>query len=215
MAEAARQSPIEKQKSAKLRPQQVEPESGASPGVQTGSAQTGSAQAGSGQEERAHGEGSRWDHPIESLRREWDRALESFPARWPFGRPNLGNEPFWRKPFSGHGEPVVDVAEREDKYEVMVELPGIEEKDIHLKIANGLLTVRAEKHGEREEKRKDYYLSERTFGTFQRSLRVPDGVDLDQVEATFDNGVLTVALPKTHEAREREKRIPIKPGRRA
>ena len=68
--------------------------------------------------------------------------------------------------------------------------------------------------GQREEVRKDYYLSERTFGTIQRSLRVPDGVDLEQVEASFDNGVLTVTLPKTHEARQPEKRIPIKSARK-
>lgn len=204
MAEAARKSPIENDKTAKLHPQQVEPESGAFAGAQTGS----------GQDESAQAEGSSWERPIESLRREWGRALESFPAHWPFGRPNLDNEPFWRKPFSAHGEPAADVAERDDKYEVFIELPGIEEKDIQLKIANGVLVVRGEKHGEREEVRKDYYLSERTFGTIQRSLRVPDGVDLEQVEASFDNGVLTVTLPKTHEARQPEKRIPIKSARK-
>jgi HSP20 family protein len=199
MADAARKSPIDNPKPTKLRPQQAEPESGAPQGTQA---------------EGAEGEGSSWDHPMESLRREWDRAVGSFPARWPFGRPNLDNEPFWRKPFSAYGEPAADIAERDDKYEIFIELPGIEEKDIQLKIANGVLVVRGEKRGEREEVRKDYYLSERTFGTIQRSLRVPDGVDLDQVEATFDNGVLTVTLPKTHEARQPEKRIPIKPGRK-
>jgi HSP20 family protein len=164
--------------------------------------------------EEAAGETGLWGHPMESLRREWDRALESFPARWPFGRTNLENEPFWRRQMAGHNEPAIDVAERDDKYEVSIELPGVEEKDIQLKLANGVLVVRGEKHGEHEEKRKDYVLSERTYGTFQRSLRAPEGVDPDRVEASFDNGVLTVTLPKTSEARQREKRIPIKSARK-
>jgi HSP20 family protein len=164
--------------------------------------------------EDAAGKAGLWDHPIESLRREWDRAVESFPARWPFGGTRLENEPFWRRQLASHNEPALDVAERDDKYEIFIELPGIEEKDIQLKLANGVLVVRGEKHGEHEERRKDYVLSERTYGTFQRSLRAPEGVDLDRVEASFENGVLTVTLPKTSEARRREKRIPIKSARK-
>jgi HSP20 family protein len=150
-----------------------------------------------------------WDKPLETLRHGWDRAMESFPGSWPFGK-DFDRSSFWHR-LSGN-EPVADVIERDDKYEIAMELPGVEEKNINVRLSDGLLTVRGEKHGEREEKRKDYYLSERSFGSFQRTFRVPDGVDADAVAAAFKNGLLTVTLPKTKEAQQREKRIPIKSG---
>lgn len=81
-------------------------------------------------------------------------------------------------------------------YEVTVELPGILEKDIAVKFADGTLTISAEKHEDREEKKANYFLSERHYGTFERSFRVADGVEADKVEANFKNGVLKVMLPK-------------------
>jgi HSP20 family protein len=88
----------------------------------------------------------------------------------------------------------------------------MEEKDIDVKFADGVLTIKGEKKEEREEKKKDYYLSERRFGSFQRSFRVPEGVDADKIDASFKNGVLTVMLPKSAEAQKREKKIAIKKG---
>ena len=72
------------------------------------------------------------------------------------------------------------------------------------------LTIKGEKKDEREEKQKDYHLSERRYGSFQRSFGVPDGVDADKIEAHFKNGVLTVTLPKRPEAQKSEKKIAIK-----
>jgi HSP20 family protein len=167
------------------------------------SRQTGEERGGNGRGE------SSWDKPLETLRHGWDRAMESFPGSWPFGK-GFDRASFWHR-FSGD-EPIADIVEHEDKYEIALELPGVEEKDIHVRLSNGSLTVRGEKHGEREEKRKDYYLSERSFGSFQRTFRVPDGVDADKVTAEFKNGLLTVMLPKTQEAQQREKRIPVKSG---
>jgi HSP20 family protein len=65
---------------------------------------------------------------------------------------------------------------------------------------------------EKEEKKKDYYMSERRFGSFQRAFEVPDGIDAQKIEATFKNGVLTVTLPKSPEAQKKEKSIPVKKG---
>ena len=73
----------------------------------------------------------------------------------------------------------------------------MDEKNIEVKFADGVLTIKGEKKDEKEEKKKDYYLSERSYGSFQRSFQVPDGVDTDKIEATFKKGVLTVALPKS------------------
>ena len=78
--------------------------------------------------------------------------------------------------------------------------------------SDDLLTIKGEKKEEKEEKKKDYYLSERRYGSFQRSFRVPDGVDASKIEAKFNNGVLTVTLPKTVEAQKKQKKIEVKKG---
>jgi HSP20 family protein len=79
-----------------------------------------------------------------------------------------------------------------------------------VKFADGLLTIKGEKREEKEEKKKDFYLSERRFGSFQRSFQVPEGVDADKIVASFKDGVLTVTLPKSPEAQKKEKKIAIK-----
>lgn len=106
--------------------------------------------------------------------------------------------------------PAVDVAETDKAYEIKAELPGLDEKDVEVKLVNGGLTIKGEKHEEKEEKQKDYYLHERRFGSFERYFQIPEGVDSEKIEATFSKGVLTVMLPKTPEAQKPEKTIPVK-----
>jgi len=89
-------------------------------------------------------------------------------------------------------------------------LPGMDEKSIEVKLANGVLTIKGEKQNEKEEKQKDYYLRERSFGSFERSFQVPDGVDGDKIAANFKKGVLTLTLPKSAEAQKAEKKIAVK-----
>jgi HSP20 family protein len=79
-----------------------------------------------------------------------------------------------------------------------------------VKLADGVLTIKGEKQEEKEEKKKDYYLHERSFGSFQRAFQVPDGVDADKIEASFKNGVLTVTLPKSAQAQKTAKKIDVK-----
>jgi len=152
--------------------------------------------------------------PLSSLRREIERLFDDFDiGAW--RRPAGGMfdvEPFWRGELTFGKAPAVDIAEHDKDYEVAAELPGMEEKDIDVKFADGVLTIKGEKKEEKEEKKKDYYLSERRFGSFQRSFQVPDGVEADKIEASFKNGVLTVVLPKSAEAQKREKKIEIKKG---
>ena len=152
-------------------------------------------------------------HPLETLQREVDRIFDDFgrgPWRWPFSRNMRGMEPFGRSEFGWGTTPAVDVAERDDAYEITAELPGMDEKDIDLTVAEGMLTIKGEKTEEKEEKKKDYYVSERRYGSFQRSFRLPDGVDPDKIEAAFNKGVLTITLPKTPEAQKAKKKIAVK-----
>jgi HSP20 family protein len=154
-------------------------------------------------------------HPFANLRREMDRLFDDFEWgswRLPTPRSLFNVEPLWRGEMNWGKVPAVDVTDTEKTYEVTAELPGMDEKNVEVKFANGVLTVRGEKKEEKEEKQKDYHLSERRYGSFQRSFTVPDGVDADKIEATFKNGVLTVSLPKTPEAQKKEKHIAIKKG---
>ena len=96
------------------------------------------------------------------------------------------------------------------KVEWVAELPGMDEKNIEVKLVNGGLTIKGEKREEKEEKKKDYYLHERHFGSFERCLTVPEGVDSSKIEATFKRGVLTLTLPKKPEAQKPAKRIEVK-----
>jgi HSP20 family protein len=152
--------------------------------------------------------------PLSSLRREIDKLFDDFHfGTWLRGPGNVFDvEPFWRGELSFGKAPAVDIAERDKEYEITAELPGMAEKDIDVKFANGMLTIKGEKKEEKEEKKKGYYLSERRYGAFQRSFQVPDGVEADKIEASFKNGVLTVVLPKSAEAQKSAKKIEIKKG---
>ena len=153
--------------------------------------------------------------PLEALHGEINRLFETFGGgswRLPFGRRAFELDLSWPGGMSWGVAPAVDVSEKDKQYDITAELPGLTEKDIEVKTSNGVLTIKGEKKEEKEEKKKDYHLSERRYGSFQRSFTVPDGVDTDKIEANFKNGVLTVTLPKTPEAQKQEKHIAIKKG---
>ncbi|MGO4705217.1 Hsp20/alpha crystallin family protein [Microvirga sp. 2MCAF38] len=107
--------------------------------------------------------------------------------------------------------PQMDVSETEKEVRVRAELPGVAENDIDVRLDDGVLTIRAEKKTEMKEEKEDYHFVERSFGTFQRALRLPYAINVDEVKANFQNGVLTVTLPKGKEE-ERTHRIQVQPG---
>jgi len=149
--------------------------------------------------------------PFESLRREIDRLFEDFNGgfwRSPVRRSLFDVTPSWDREWPKM--PAVDFTDTEKAFEVIAELPGMDEKNIEVKVANGILTIKGEKQDEKEEKKKDYYLKERNFGSFERAFQIPDGVDADKIEANFKKGVLTVTLPKKAEAQKSAKKIDIK-----
>ena len=106
--------------------------------------------------------------------------------------------------------PAVDVTEDAAAYKITAELPGMTEKDIEVTVSGDLVTLKGEKREEREDKSDNYHISERSYGSFQRSFYVPDGVDREKLSAEFSKGVLTLTLPKTPDAQKASKTIEVK-----
>ena len=142
-----------------------------------------------------YGEGA---DPFVTLRREMDRLFDD--AFRGFGVPSLG---FGRN----GGWPSVEVSETDKDVTVTAELPGLDEKDVEVLLAEGVLTIRGEKKSETEDK--DRHYSERYYGRFERRVALPGEVDEDKVQASFKNGILTVTMPKSAKAQEHVKRIPL------
>jgi HSP20 family protein len=164
-----------------------------------------------GQKEMEQPAASREWRVLQNVRKEIDRLFEGFNLRsWrlPFARAPGEIEPLWRSDTSWGS--AVDVVDKEHGYEITAELPGMDPSNISVKFSTGTLTIKGEKKVEKEEKGKDYVLSERRWGSFQRSFRVPASIDEEKIEATFSNGVLTIVLPKSAEAQKAEKTIDIK-----
>ncbi len=104
--------------------------------------------------------------------------------------------------------PSLEVSETEKDVKVTAELAGLDEKDVEVLLAEGVLTIRGEKKGETEDKGRHF--SERYYGRFERRVALPVEVDEDKVQASFENGVLTVTMPKSAKAEAHVKRIPVK-----
>jgi HSP20 family protein len=100
--------------------------------------------------------------------------------------------------------PAMDVEEDENFFRVRTELPGIPKDDVTITLEDGVLSITGEKRSDRETKEKNYHLVERSFGAFHRSLSLPAGVDAEKADATFENGVLTIAIPKSEAAKPRK-----------
>ena len=129
--------------------------------------------------------------PVEGFRRKIDRLFDDFSMgfwRSPFRRSLFAAEPFWRRELSWTAAPAVDVTESDKAYEVTAELPGMDEKNIEVKVVNGNLTIKGEKQEEKEEKKKDYYLHERHFGSFERSFEVTGRGRRRQDRGDFQEG---------------------------
>jgi HSP20 family protein len=126
-------------------------------------------------------------YPFVSLQREIDRLFEDFTRGFPSFRMPFGSSELM---------PSVDVVENDKEFVIMAELPGLEEKDVQISLADHVLTIRGEKKAEKEQKDQDYRMVERSYGTFSRSFELPDTTDLDKIQAEMTKGVLKVTLPK-------------------
>jgi HSP20 family protein len=122
-----------------------------------------------------------------------------------FGRP-------WRRlPTEERGwAPPIDVFEKEDKFVVKAELPGMKREEIDVSVVGDTLTIKGERKSESEVKEEDYYCSERVYGSFLRSITVPTAVDVEKIEASYENGVLEVSLPKAPEVKPKKVEVSVK-----
>ena len=149
--------------------------------------------------------------PFDSLQAEMDSLHRSidrlFADAWGSNfEPSLLSETWATRKLS----PSLDVVDDDKAFRVTVELPGMTDKDVAITVADRLLTIRGEKKEEKEKKDKDVVRRERAYGSFRRTLELPGDVDADKIEAKFKDGVLTIDLPKTKEAQERVRQIPVK-----
>ncbi len=149
---------------------------------------------------------------MDSLHKEMDRLFDDF---WKGSQRHSMLTGPWHSTMAtpwAHTEvmPRVDETEDEKAFHIQVELPGMDREDVDITLANGMLTIRGEKKREDEEKGKDYYRKERSFGAFRRTLPIPAEVNEAGIEASFKKGVLFIELPKTEEARKKVTHIDVK-----
>ena len=120
-------------------------------------------------------------------------------------------EPPWRVETSfSFAAPSVDVSEDDKAYKITAELPGLEPKDVEISITGDMLVLKGEKKEEREKHDKNYHMSERTYGSFERTFTLPDQIDRDKIAADLAKGILTITLPKTKEAQKPAQKIEVK-----
>lgn len=152
-----------------------------------------------------------------------ERGMNSLPARFSDRDPFLSLQQRFHKLFNEFNElspwsegdelfnPRLNIIERESEFEITVEIPGIDEKDVEVTLTKDLLTIKGEKKQEEVKNTESYYRMERSYGSFCRTVQVPSNiVDSDNVEATFSNGVLKITFPKKEEVQEVSKRISVK-----
>jgi len=134
--------------------------------------------------------------PFASLQREINSLFEDFTRGWPA--------------FNTTSElmPSMNVTETDKEIEITAELPGLQEKDVQVNVADNVLTIKGEKKAEKEEKDTNYRLFERSYGSFSRTLDLPEGIDADAIKASISNGVLKVTVPKP--APKQVKKVEVK-----
>ena len=144
----------------------------------------------------------RWrpTHDLMNIRDEMSRLFDNFFA----GLPERGKELL-----GGEWSPSVDVSETDEEVVVTAELPGVKQDEVDITITDDVLTLKGEKKEEKEVKEKNYHRVERTYGSFQRSIGLPTGVEAGKAKATYKDGVLCITIPKAEEAKPKQIKIDV------
>ena len=135
-----------------------------------------------------------------NIRDEVNRLFDNFFTGLPERRRGL---------LEGEWAPSVDIAETDNDVVVTAELPGVKQDDVDITITDDVLTLKGEKKEEKEVKEKNYHRIERSYGSFQRSVSLPAGVQADKAKATYKDGVLHITIPKSEEARPKQIKIDV------
>ena len=142
--------------------------------------------------------------PLRDFQREMNRLFGEFFGDFPLAEQS--RESAWE---TSAFMPRVDVSETDQEVKVTAELPGMDEKDISVELQENVLVLRGEKKSEQEEKGKNWFRREQSYGSFHRAIELPAGVDAGKASAQFKKGVLTFKAPKLEEEKEKRKAIPI------
>jgi HSP20 family protein len=132
---------------------------------------------------------------LATMRQMMDRVLEDDFFRFPS---------MWERNGGEVASLALDVAEKDDAYVVKASLPGVNPEDVDITLTDNVLTIRGETKDDKDIKQENYHLRERRFGTFVRSVTLPNAVDADKIEALNENGVLTLTLPKAESVKPRK-----------
>jgi len=143
---------------------------------------------------------AQWPNDLWSMQREINRMFDSFMQGGIQDDGSLGLA-MWT--------PAVDIVEREDEFEVKVELPGVEKDDVKITLESNILTIRGEKKQEKEQKGENLHRVERSYGSFQRSFTLPTTVKNDKIDASYRDGILMITLPKAEEAKPKQIEVKV------
>lgn len=147
-----------------------------------------------------HGGENFWE-PLTRVRSEFDHLMDDF----------------WTRPMSLNmtrrlqalSVPALELKEKETEFELVAEIPGMKAEDVELKVSDGILRLSGERREDRDEKKEGFLFSERRYGCFERAIELPQGIDHGKITATARDGILSVHMPKSPAAIERERKIPI------
>ena len=148
------------------------------------------------------------DNPFEVLQRDFETMKRGMDTLFDNFFRGFGSETLESR--MGVFTPQIDVSETDKEIKISAELPGMDDKDIEVSLSKDMLTIKGEKKEEKEDKGKDYYRVERSYGSFSRTIPLPAEVQDDKVGAAFKKGVLTITLPKSEKAVKETKKVAIK-----
>lgn len=148
-------------------------------------------------------------HPLIQIHNEIDRMFDEFFSGFGFRDRESGD--MWDSLIpSGLIKPNLDISESDNEYSIAVELPGVDEKNVELELVDNSLRIKGEKKRETEKKDKNYHCVERSYGTFQRVLALPEDADRDGIQADYKNGIMTISIPRKPELKPETRKIDIK-----